>query len=143
LKASNVLLLCAWVMTSAVASEPSKGPAQQISEGASAIGAGSMTVVRGSANGLAGAGKWVITGVETSGDAVVLTVRKIGSDLSDVGEISLRGTREAVGTTSFVVGESVHVTFFAAGVALSYAGQVLAFLPNETGRQLLHRERLS
>lgn len=143
MNASNALLLCAWVMTSAVAAEPSKGPAQQISEGASAIGAGSMTVVRGSANGLAGAGRLVITGVETSGDAVVVTARKIGGDLSDAGEISLRGTREAVGTASFVVGESVHVTFFAAGVALSYAGKVLAFIPNEMGRQLLHREKLS
>ena len=142
MKVSNLLLLCGWVMTSAVAAGPSQAPAQQVSEGVSAVGGGSMTVVRGSANALVGAGKLVITGVESSGDAVVLTVGKIGSDLSQVGEISLRGTREAVGKTSFAVGESVVVTFVAAGVVLSCGGQVLAFLPNEIGHQLLHREKL-
>jgi hypothetical protein len=41
------------------------------------------------------------------------------------------------------VGTSVLVTVIGAGVVLSAAGEVLAFVPNAIGRALLYNERLS
>lgn len=65
-------------------------------------------------------------------------------------EHASNGTRvsvEAVGAgavgASVVAGANVTTSVIATGVVLSVAGEVIAFLPNESGRALLYSERLT
>jgi hypothetical protein len=48
-----------------------------------------------------------------------------------------------VGGASLLVGAAVTVTAVSAGWVLSTAGQVIAFVPNELGKALLHNERIT
>lgn len=52
-------------------------------------------------------------------------------------------TGRAANGVSNAVGTSVLVTVIGAGVVLSAAGEVLAYVPNAIGRALLYNERLS
>jgi hypothetical protein len=49
----------------------------------------------------------------------------------------------ALNGASTVVGTSVAVSVIGAGIVLSAAGEVLAFIPNVIGRALLHNEKLT
>jgi hypothetical protein len=62
---------------------------------------------------------------------------------SDGARASLEIAGKGLGGVSVAVGTVVSVSTMAAGVVLSVAGQVIAFIPNELGRSLLHNERLT
>ena len=49
---------------------------------------------------------------------------------------------QAAGALSVGVGTVVETSAIGAGVILSTAGKVLAFIPNEIGKTLMHNERL-
>ena len=49
----------------------------------------------------------------------------------------------AASAVSVGVGTAVVVSVIGTGVLLSAAGEVLAFIPNELGRALLHNERIT
>ena len=49
---------------------------------------------------------------------------------------------QAAGALSVGVGTVVQTSVIGAGVILSAAGKVLAFIPNEIGKALMHNERL-
>ena len=52
-------------------------------------------------------------------------------------------SRQAIGSVSLAVGQTVIVTSMAAGLLLSRAGQLIAWLPNEVGHSLVYEQRLS
>lgn len=62
---------------------------------------------------------------------------------SDGARTSLRVSTQVVGGVSVLAGTSVLVAATAAGWILSAAGEVIAFVPNELGRALLHNERVT
>jgi hypothetical protein len=62
---------------------------------------------------------------------------------SDGAQASIEVVGRGVGGASLAVGSSVTVSVVGAGVLLSAAGEVIAFLPNALGRALLHNERLT
>jgi hypothetical protein len=87
---------------------------------------------------LAGATLSVVA-VETSATGVVYVLERA----SDGARASVRIASKAAGHASVAVGTAVTVSTFAAGVVLSAAGQVLAFVPNAVGRALLHNEKVT
>ena len=61
---------------------------------------------------------------------------------SDGAQASIELGARAAGAASLAAGTLVTVSVIGAGVLLSAAGEVIAFIPNALGRALLHNERL-
>ena len=85
---------------------------------------------------VAGAGSLVVASVETAGDGSVVA-ESAGKASSATLALSGRAARDA----SLVVGASVEMVALSTGYLLVTAGRVLAFMPNEAGRRLLHSSR--
>jgi hypothetical protein len=79
----------------------------------------------------------VVAGLEAAGDSVNVMLK----DASQAGEASIRVSGEVAAAASLAVGSVVVVTAEAAGHALSAAGKLIAFVPNELGRSLLYHAR--
>lgn len=62
---------------------------------------------------------------------------------SDGARVSVEVAASAAGAASLAVGTGVAVSVIGAGMVLSAAGEVIAFIPNAIGRALLHNERLT
>ncbi len=107
-------------------SQVSQGSALS-AEGASALAAGSVEVIAGSpalivlaVNGVAEGAVVVLKGASTAATVSVKVTPEIAGELS-----------KAVGATVTVITES-------AGYALMHAGKMIAFIPNESSKKLLH-----
>ncbi len=112
--------------------------ASELSGGASALMAvGSIVVVGGSMSVLAGASNVVVASVEAVGDGVVVVLK----GASDASRTTLRFSTKAAREASLVAGSAVSVTVIASGYLLVAAGKVLAFIPNEAGKALIHHSR--
>jgi hypothetical protein len=86
----------------------------------------------------AGVGLTVVA-VEASGNATVWVLERA----SDGARASVTVSGAVVGGASLLVGTTVTVTALSAGWLLSAAGKVIAFVPNEIGKALLHNERIT
>lgn len=86
----------------------------------------------------AGVGLTVVA-VEASATGTVWVLERA----SDGARASVTVSGAVVGGASLLVGTAVTVTALSAGWVLSAAGQVIAFVPNELGRALLHNERIT
>lgn len=86
----------------------------------------------------AGGVSLVVAGVEASAKGVKYVLKNTADGVSAVVEVS----GQAAGALSIGVGTVVQTSAIGAGVILSAAGKVLAFIPNEIGKALLHSERL-
>lgn len=60
---------------------------------------------------------------------------------SEAATVSVRASATAVGAASVVVGSTVQVVAESAGHSLYVAGRLIAFIPNEIGRALIHHSR--
>ena len=80
-----------------------------------------------------------IVAVEASATGTVYVLERV----SDGVRASIRVVGKVAGQASLAVGTAVTVSTFAAGVVLSAAGQVLAFVPNAVGKALLHNEQVT
>lgn len=80
----------------------------------------------------------VIEAVESSATGVTYVLKNVADGTSAVVKVS----GQAAGALSVGVGTVVQTSATAAGVILSAAGKVLAFIPNEIGKSLMHNERL-
>lgn len=78
-----------------------------------------------------------VKAVEASGDGVMLTLR----GASDAVETSARVAGQLAHKASVGVGTVVKVVAESTGHALVASGELLAFVPNEIGRALLHHAR--
>lgn len=105
--------------------------------GAASVAAGSVLLIPPML--LISGGTLILRSVEASARATVYVLER-ASDGSRV-SIEVAGV-SAVGT-SIVAGATVTTSVVAAGVILSVAGEVIAFIPNELGRSLLFSERLT
>lgn len=118
------------------------GQAADGASGASAASAlmadGSAMVVDGSLLAAAGSGVVVVKSVEASGDALVFVVEGAVNGVSATVRLSGRAARDASLATSQVL----HAATVSTGVMLVASGKVLAFIPNELGKALLHHSRV-
>jgi hypothetical protein len=86
----------------------------------------------------AGASVMTIVAINVVADGTVWVLQRA----SDGARISVKWTGLSVGMASVAVGTAITVTAVSAGWVLSTAGEVLALIPNELGRALLHHERV-
>lgn len=105
--------------------------------GAASVGAAAVSVVP-VALSVTGAAL-VVKAVEVTARGTVYVLERVSDGARASVEVSARaGTAMSVG-----VGTAVVVSVIGTGVLLSTAGEVLAFIPNELGRALLHNERIT
>lgn len=88
---------------------------------------------------LVSGGVLVVKSVEASANATVYVLERA----SDGARVSVEVSAKAAGTASVVVGTAITISVISAGVILQTAGKVLAFIPNEMGRQLLYSQKVS
>lgn len=81
----------------------------------------------------------VVKGVEASATGTRYVLERV----SDGARASVEVSGKVAGAASTTVGTVVSVSIISAGVVLSVAGQVIAFVPNEAGRALLHNQRVT
>ncbi len=81
----------------------------------------------------------VVKSVEVSARGMICVLERASDGA--IASIELAGRVAERG--SLVVGRSVEVSVVGAGVVLSAMGEVIAFVPNELGRALLHNERIT
>lgn len=109
-----------------------------LSNASGLVAQGSATVVYGSLSAVAASGAVVIESVQLAGDASMVVL----AGASGAASATLRLSGKAIEGASLVAGASVVVLAVSTGYVLVAAGQVLAFVPNEIGRSLLHHSRV-
>lgn len=114
-------------------------PVASVLVAGSAVGASATAVVAVPAALSVGGSTLVVVAVEASVDGTEYVLERA----SDGARASIKVAGRAANGVSNAVGTSVLVSVIGAGVVLSAAGEVLAFVPNAIGRALLHNERLS
>lgn len=114
-------------------------PVASVLVAGSAVGASATAVVAVPAALSVGGSTLVVVAVEAAVDGTVYVLERA----SDGARASIKVAGRAANGVSNAVGTSVVVTVIGAGVVLSAAGEVLAFVPNAIGRSLLYNERLS
>ncbi|MBV8621683.1 MAG: hypothetical protein JOY84_22680 [Curvibacter sp.] len=129
------------------------GAARAQSEASAALSIMPLASVVGSAAVASTAvGASVAVPAALSVGGAVLTVKAVESTAqgtvylleraSDGVQVSVEVSGRTAKAVSVGVGTAVSCAVIGAGVVLSAAGEVLAFIPNELGRALLHNERV-
>ncbi|CAN5138390.1 hypothetical protein BH11PSE11_BH11PSE11_05380 [soil metagenome] len=88
---------------------------------------------------VAGGAVLIVKTVEVSARGTLYVLERA----SDGVELSVEIAGNTARSASMVAGATVTASVISAGVVLSAAGQVIAFIPNELGLALMHTERLS
>lgn len=126
-------LLAALLICSSVGALQAAPPlASQASSAASAIPV--VVAVTAPAVLASGVGTLTLVAIEASAEGTVWTLERA----SDGARVALTLSGEVVTASGTVV----EMTAGSAGTLLSVGGEVLALIPNELGRALLHHERL-
>ena len=82
--------------------------------------------------------KLVVKGVQASAKGTVLLLE----GASTAGAASVEFAAGTLSAAAASVGTTILVSVVGAGVLLSAAGEVIAFIPNEVGKALLYNERI-
>lgn len=110
---------------------------RRVSQGSAISATGVSVIVAGSAEIIAGSTPLMIKAVEASakGAVVVLT------NTSETATVSIIVTPEIAADLSKAVGSSVEVVTESAGYTLMLAGKMIAFVPNELSKTLIHHSQ--
>ncbi len=81
----------------------------------------------------------VVKSIEVTAKGTVYLLERA----SDGAQVSIEIAGKTAGALSVGVGTALTVSIIGAGVVLSAAGEVVAFIPNELGKALLHNERVT
>ncbi|MDB5961626.1 MAG: hypothetical protein JWP59_2920 [Massilia sp.] len=135
------LLVAVLLAATTLAAAAPGGPqgSTHLSNASNLVADGSATVIGGSLLTVAAAGSVVVASVEVAGDASVLVLRGAADGVT----ASVRLSGQAARNASNVAGASVEVVALSTGYLLVTAGRVIAFVPNEIGRALLHSSRVA
>ena len=112
-------------------------PAADLSAPSQALGDGSALVVGGSLLSVMAAGSVVIGSAKLVGDGIELVLE--GAGAASTATVRLSGA--AARGLSLAAGTTLEVAALSTGYALVLSGKVLAFIPNEAGKTLLHHAR--
>jgi hypothetical protein len=100
-------------------------------------GAGSM-VVQGSLLGVTGSAEFVVESSVVVASGVVIVMK----GASDAASVTVQLSGEGLRQLGLVSGAILHATAVSTGHILISAGKVIAFIPNEIGKALLHHARV-
>jgi hypothetical protein len=87
-------------------------------------------------------GKWVVKSVSHVGSELVLELKNVSEGASDATSATLKVSETVAGKASVGVGESVQMVAAGAGIAISLAGSIIAYIPSEVGKSLVHHSPL-
>jgi len=127
--------LIAALLAVACASSQAVNGSQALSLG----GLSAVVVVTGSVVSVMAGGSPVVDSVEVVSESVVVVVKAVG----DGSKATLQFSGKALQGVSMVAGTAVSVVAMSAGHALVVSGKVIAFIPNELGKALLHHSQVS
>ena len=133
---SSTVLTASLACAAPVHAAPHSG--SNLSNASEALSAAAGIVVLGSMSAVAASGYVVIASVETVAEGVVVVLK--GASTGVEASVQLSGT--AAAGLSDAAGKAVTVTATSTGHMLVMSGRVLAFIPNETGKSLLHHSRV-
>jgi len=128
--------LIAALLAVACASSQAADGSQALSKNAGGL---SAIVAAGSALTVFAAGSLVVESVEVIGDGVVVVLKAVG----DGSKATVQFSGKALEGVSVVAGTAVSTVAMSAGHALVVSGKVIAFIPNEAGKALLHHSSVS
>jgi hypothetical protein len=131
------VLLSASAAPAALAQGGSTGFSQSLSNASNASLIGSGFVVAGTSQLIHGSAQLTVTALEAAGEAVVVVMR----GASEATTVSVKASTSVVGAASVAVGSAVQVVAESAGNSLYVAGKLIAFIPNEIGRALIHQSK--
>lgn len=113
-------------------------PSCGVSRSSEAIsGAGSM-VVQGSLLGVTGSAEFVVESSVVVASGVVIVMK----GASDAASVTVQLSGEGLRQLGLVSGAILHATAVSTGHILISAGKIIAFIPNEIGKALLHHARV-
>ena len=135
------------VLAASLALNLAAGQAHAQSEASLAVSALPVASVMGVAGSVAGGAValtvsgavLVVKAVEVSATGTVYVLERASDGARASVAVAGRGAK----AVSAGVGTAVAVGVISAGVVLSVAGEVIAFIPNQLGRALLHNERVT
>lgn len=91
----------------------------------------------------------ILETLPASAELVVESVQKVGHTSVVVAKATAKGVKisfemggELAGEVSMATGKVIKVTTNSAGYLLETSGKILAFIPNELGRSLIHHREL-
>jgi hypothetical protein len=125
-----VALLSTFAFALAHAEDASTNASQSLSDA-------SATVVDGTLLSVVGAGSVVVASARLAGDGIELVLE--GAAGASVATVRLSGA--AARGLSIAAGTTLDVVAVSTGHMLVLSGKVLAFIPNEAGKALLHHAR--
>ncbi|MCF8184179.1 MAG: hypothetical protein K9J43_04305, partial [Polynucleobacter sp.] len=88
---------------------------------------------------LAVAASLTVMAVEKAGESIVLVLK----DMSTGATVSIKTTAKALGNVSMTAGTVLAVTASAAGYSVYQASRLIAFIPNEIGKSLVHHSKVA
>ncbi|MFM9436571.1 phage-related tail protein [Janthinobacterium sp. CG_23.3] len=123
----SICLLCA-------AAASAHAGNSELSTASENVGMASGIVLLGSMSLLAASGYVVVEGVEAVADGSVVVLK----GAANAGAASIKLTGEAARGLSLAAGTVVSVVAVSTGHALVLSGKIIAYVPNEIGKSLLH-----
>lgn len=111
-------------------------------EASAMLSVGTGSVVAGSVMLVAASGQWLVEGIEKTASGIVFVLKGVGNGVSEASKFSVNIGGDISGAASVTVGQSVEVVAESAGSAIVASGKVIAFIPNEIGKSLMHHSRL-
>ncbi|HAT33112.1 MAG TPA: hypothetical protein DCW29_20375 [Janthinobacterium sp.] len=112
---------------------------QDASRASENVGAGSGIVLIGSLSMLAASGEVLVTGVETVADGTIVMLK----GASNAATVSVKLSGQAATDVSQATGKAVGVIAVSTGYALILSGKVIAYIPGEIGKSLLHHSAVT
>ena len=133
-RSAAILLSLALISSNAFAA----GDNSTLSKASDLAISGSAIVVLGSLSVVAVSGTAVVESVKSVGDGLEIVVK--GASNASTATIRLSG--QAAHGLSLAAGTAVNVVAMSTGHMLVLSGKVIAFIPNEIGKSLLHQSRV-
>ncbi len=112
---------------------PINGYSQSL-QGSTAMSNASATVVEGSINVASGSGRLIVASVETTVEGTVVVLKGVSNGASATVHLST----QIVGGVSLATGTLVEASATGLGWVLKSGSEIIAFIPNEIGKSLLH-----
>jgi len=110
---------------------------QGMSQGSEASIAGSGLIVAGSAQLIAGGSQLVVSTVQAAGESTVVVLRGASEGVT----VSVRMSAQLAREASVAAGTAVRVVAESVGYSLYVGARLIAFIPAEAVRALIHQSR--
>ncbi len=113
-------------------------PSCALSRASNALSQAASTVVEGSLTTVGASGMLVVTSVEVLAQGSVVVLKGVSDGVS----VTVQLSGQAIQGLGLASGAIVQASAVATGHILISAGKVIAFIPNELGKALIHHEKV-